>query len=88
MKIYTLAIIREIDEEHADVDITLYANPVDAINAYSAAVDKAQIEAEEYEKIYEDKETATDKPYRWWGINDLYGYHESITIELDAKEVM
>ena len=88
MQIYTLTIIREIIEEPADVNITLYANPEDGIKAYKKAVDAAQIEAEEYERAYEDDEVITDTPYRWYGISDLEGYNESIIIELHMKEVM
>lgn len=88
MKIYTLTIIKEIIENPADVEITLYANPKEAIKTYSVAVDKARIEAKEYEKPYEEKEVVTDTPYRWYGISDLAGYHESIIIELHEKEVL
>ena len=88
MQIYTLTIIREIIEEPADVDIALYANPEDGIKAYEKAVDAAKIEAEEYERAYEDDEVATDTPYRWYGVSDLMGYNESIIIELHMKEVM
>lgn len=88
MKVYTLTIIKEIDEEHAEVDTTLYANPEDAIEAYNQAFDEAKIAAREYEKVYEDHEVATDTPYRWWSVSDIHGYHEAITIELDTKEVI
>lgn len=88
MKIYTLTVVKEIIEDPADVEVKLYANPEDAIEAYNQAVDAAIEESKEYEKIYEDGEVATDKPYRWYGVSDLEGYNESIIIELDTKEVM
>ena len=88
MKICTLTIVKEMHEEPADVEITLYVNPEDGIKAYEAAVEKAKIEAREYEKPYEDDETITATPYRWWSICDMAGYYESIIIELHMKEVI
>lgn len=88
MKVCALTIVKEIVEDPADVEITLYANPEDALKAYDEAVDKAKIESEDYEDVYEYDETVTDTPYRWWSICDMSGYYESITIELHMKEVV
>ena len=87
MKIYTLTVTNETMEEHADVQVTLYSNPEDAIKAYNEAFDEAKSEAHWYEEAWEDDEVATDTPYRWWQICDLAGNNASITIELEAKEL-
>lgn len=88
MKIYTLTIIKETMDEPANVEIKLYANPEDAIKAYGNAFDEAQLEADGYEKMWQDDEIATDTPYRWWKVYDEGGNYSSITIELDTKEVI
>lgn len=88
MKIYTLTIIKETQELNAEVTTTLYANPEDALQAYSDAFGDARAEAMNYEAVEEDDEIATDTPYRWWSIYDEEGSYDRITIELDAKEVM
>jgi LmbE family N-acetylglucosaminyl deacetylase len=35
----------------------------------------------------DEKEVATDTPYRWWRVYDEGGCYSSITIELDTKEL-
>ena len=88
MNIYALTIIKEKVDDHAYVKTKLYAKPEDAIEAYNNAVDEAQEEAKNYGDVHETSEIATDTPYRWWSIYDLDGSYDSITIELDTKEVM
>lgn len=88
MKIHVLTIIKEPEEQHAMVQTTLYANPEDAIRAYNRAFDEAKQASESYEDAHEDHEIATDTPYRWWQVCDRAGSYESITIELDTKEII
>ena len=88
MKIHVLTIIKEPEEQQAMVQTTLYANPEDAIQAYNQAVDEAKQISKNYKDAWEDHEIATDTPYRWWQVCDRAGNYESITIELDTKEVI
>lgn len=85
MKIYSLTVTRETPDEFAEVTTTLYANPEDAIEMYGKVFDEAMAY---YTDAWQDDEIATDTPYRWWRICDTGGSYGSITIELDAKEVM
>ena len=88
MKIYTLTIVREIQDSFAEAETTLYINPEEAIQAYNQAFDEITKEAQEYEDMWQDHEIATDTPYRWWRVADMAGTYDVITIELDTKEVI
>ena len=88
MKIYTLTIIKENHNESTLVLTTLYSKSEDAIKAYNKAFDEAKTEAENYVEIREYNEIATNTPYRWWSIYDVYDSYNRITIELEAKEVI
>ena len=88
MKIYTLTIIKDSVYEPATAETKLYASSEDAIEAYNKAFDDARYESQFYEEAKEDGEVATDTPYRWWRIYNSRGDYSSITIELDAKELM
>ena len=85
MKIYSLTITRETPDKFAEVTTTLYANPEDAIEMYGKVFDEAMAS---YVDAWIDDEVVTDTPYRWLRICDTGGSYGSITIELDAKEVM
>ena len=86
MKIYALTVVKELIESYPEVSVTLYETMEKALEAYNTAFDEALEISEEYEVAQDDHEIATER-YRWWRIYDLHGT-ESITIELEAKEVM
>lgn len=87
MKIYVLTVIDENQEEFATVTTDLYANPEDALEAYSKAFDEAQEKEKDYDKPYRHREIATDTPYRYYKISNERIPYDSITIELEAKEL-
>lgn len=88
MKIYTLTIIKDSMDEPATAETRLYAKPEDAIKAYNKEFDDAKYDSQFYERARVADEIATNTPYRWWRVDDDGGSYSSITIELDAKEVM
>lgn len=86
MKVYTLTVITEPTESHPEVNVTLYETMEKALEAYNEAFDQALEISKEYEAPKDEHEIATAR-YRWWRVYDNYGT-ESITIELEVKEVM
>jgi hypothetical protein len=86
MKIYALTVITEPLESFSEVNVTLYETMEKALEAYNEAFDRALEISKDYEVAKDHHEIATER-YRWWRIYDLHGT-ESITIELESKEVM
>ena len=84
MKVYTLTVITEKESEHPKVEITIYKDLVTALKAYSDTIDG--VDTKGYEEIWEEDEIATAE-YRWWRAFDRMGV-DSVTIELEAKEVI
>lgn len=86
MEVYVLTVVTELTDEFPEISVALYETIEKAIEAYSVAFDRALETAKKYKMTANCDEIVTEI-YRWWRTYDLYGT-ESVTIELDTKEVI
>ena len=85
-EVYIVTVIKEMQDEYPEAQHSAYLHIDDALRAYSALVDEARAESEDYELVNELDEICTET-YRYYRIEDLYRA-DAITITVEAVEVI